>query len=122
MQKSLRILIADDEQDFVHLMKARLESEGHSVTAAHEGVRAIEMVRKEMPDLLLLDLKMPAGSGQSVLQTLRANPETKKLPVIVLTAMAGRSIEEESYRLGADAFIRKPFDIKRLLEKIDSIL
>lgn len=116
------ILIVDDEPDFVSLLQDNLESRGYRVLTAHEGVRGIETAHKSKPDLILLDIKMPAGMGQSVLQALKKHSETRKIPVIVITALANRQLKEEIKQLGAKDFFTKPFDTEMLLEKIKSLL
>lgn len=117
-----KILIADDEYDFVEMVQDRLEKNGYVVLTAHEGVRAVEAAHKQKPDLILLDLKMPAGTGQSVLKAVRSHPETKNIPVIVITALPSGALEKEIKEAGAEAFFRKPFNMEKLLEKIESLL
>ena len=116
------ILIADDDPDIVAILRDLLEFEGFRTLSAFEGVRAIEMIHKRKPDLVLLDLQMPAGTGQSVLENIRTVPETKKIPVIVLTGLQASDLEEECLALGAQAFIRKPYEREALLAKVRELL
>ena len=116
--EKFRILVVDDDVDLVKTLRMRLEFEGFETFPAYEGVRAIEMVLKKRPHLVLLDLRMPAGSGQSVLKTLQSNPDTEKIPVIIITALDDPRLEMETKRGGASAFFRKPYSIETLLEKI----
>ena len=116
------ILIVDDEPDFVSLLQDNLESRGYRVLTAHEGVRGIETAHKSKPDLILLDLKMPAGTGQSVLQALKGHAETRTIPVIIITAFVGPQLKEEMKKLGAKDFFTKPFDTEMLLATIESLL
>ncbi len=116
------ILIADDDPDIVAILRDLLEFEGFRTLSASEGVRAIEMIHKRKPDLVLLDLQMPAGTGQSVLENIRTVPETKKIPVIVLTGLQAADLEQECLALGAQAFIRKPYERELLLAKIRELL
>lgn len=116
--KKFRILVVDDDVDLVKTLRMRLEFEGFETFAAHEGVRGVEMTLKKKPHLILLDLRMPAGSGQTVLKTLRANPDTEKIPVIIITALDDPRLETETKEAGASAFFRKPYSIETLLEKI----
>lgn len=118
MKEKFRILVVDDDVDLVKTLRARLEFEGFETFAAFEGIRAIEMTRKKKPHLILLDLRMPAGTGQSVLKTLREHTETEKIPVIIITALDDPRLEMETKEAGADAFFRKPYSIESLLEKI----
>ncbi|QQR79970.1 MAG: response regulator transcription factor [Deltaproteobacteria bacterium] len=117
-----KILIADDEVQLVNMIKERLQFEGFETLVAHEGIRATEMANKQNPDLVLLDLLMPVGTGQSVLQNLKSAPKTKNIPVIVMTAMKKPGLEQEMLDAGANDFVAKPFEIKDLLEKIRALL
>ncbi len=117
-----KILIADDEVSLANNLKERLVFEGYDVLLAHEGIRATEMANRQSPDLVLLDLLMPVGTGQTVLQNLRTAPKTKNLPVIVMTAMKQPGLEAEIRQAGAHDFVQKPFEMKDLLEKIRLLL
>jgi len=122
MNKKYTILIADDEQELVTTLRDFLEYEGFETLSAFEGVRTVETAHKKKPDLILLDLQMPAGTGQMVLESLRSRPETEKIPVIVITAIAKDNLEEEVRRRGAQDFLQKPFDPQDLLSKILALL
>lgn len=122
MKQKYKILIADDEEDLVATLKDFLEYEGFEILSASEGVRTVEIAHKKNPDLILLDIQMPAGTGQKVLESLRARPETEKIPVIVLTAVAKDNLEEEVREKGAQDFIQKPCDPQELLSKIMALL
>ncbi len=113
-----RILVVDDDVDLVKTLRTRLEFEGYETSAAYEGVRAVEAAHKQKPHLILLDLRMPAGTGQSVLKTLRSHPDTEKIPIIIITAMDDPRLEIETKAAGAEEFFRKPYSIEILLEKI----
>ncbi|MBI2341512.1 MAG: response regulator [Deltaproteobacteria bacterium] len=116
------ILIADDDRDFVTVLKERLESSGFITDCAYEGVRTIELAHKKKPDLILLDWKMPAGGASTVLQYLKEKPETKNIPVIVITGVADNFLESKAASLGAKYFIRKPYDPHLLIDTINEIL
>ncbi len=120
--KKQKILVADDEEELVKALRDRLHFEGYDTVAAFEGVRVIEMAHKQKPDLILLDLRMPAGTGQSVLKNLKSRPETEHIPVIVVTALDSLNLEQELLKSGAADFIRKPYDWSVLLEKMRKIL
>lgn len=117
-----KILIADDNKDIVESLCERLEYEGFETIVAHEGVRAIELAHKEKPNLILLDIRMPAGTGQLVLKALRSHPDTSKIPVIVMTALKEKELEAEVADLGAFDFIQKPLDIDHLLTSIRALV
>lgn len=122
MAGKFKILIADDDRDLVKILLDRLEFEGFETMAAYEGLRTIEISHQKKPDLILLDLQMPAGTGISVLHNLRSKPDTKSIPVIVLTGMDGETVEDEVRRAGCQAFIRKPYEMDQLLQTIRSYL
>ncbi len=120
--KKHRILIADDDLEMVKALSQRLEFAGFETSTAQEGIRVIEKIHKEKPDLVILDLKMPVGGGQFVLHALRSRPETMRVPVIVMTGISGPNIEKEAKEAGADEFIRKPYEDIALMQKIRSLL
>ncbi|MBI2082859.1 MAG: response regulator [Deltaproteobacteria bacterium] len=122
MDQKYTILIADDDHDIVNVLKERLEMEGYQTIEAYEGVRTIEAANKKNPDLILLDIRMPVGTGSSVLDALRARELTKKIPVIVMSALQEIGLEERLIAQGAQAFLKKPFDSNELLKKIHSFL
>ena len=117
-----KILIADDDPDLVEILQDRLGLAGYETATAFEGIRVIELANKWSPDLILLDLKMPAGTGQLTLKSLRKRSETKTIPVIVLTALQGGTLEKEVRDEGADDFLQKPFDVNVLLQRIATLL
>lgn len=117
-----RILVADDDQEFVEMLNTRLEAAGYETIFAYEGIRAIELACKEHPDLIILDWKMPAGKGDSVLDFLTRRDETRHIPVIILTGVDEPGIEEKAFKLKAKAFIRKPYEPRVLLQKIREAL
>ncbi|MBL7685245.1 MAG: response regulator, partial [Deltaproteobacteria bacterium] len=83
MKKQKTVLIADDDKNLVGILKDRLTYEGYKVCMAYEGQMTIETTYKKKPDLILLDLWMPDGTGHTVLQELRGNEETREIPIIV---------------------------------------
>lgn len=113
-----KILIADDDKDFVQVLGQRLRAEGLSTIVAYEGVRAIEAVNREHPDLVLLDIRMPAGTGQSVLKALRTKQTTAEIPVIVMTGQPDTGLEQEMRAAGAQGFFAKPFEFDDLIKNI----
>ncbi len=120
--KKPKILVADDEEELVKALRDRLHFEGFDTVTAFEGVRTIEMAHKHHPDLILLDLRMPAGTGQSVLKSLKSRPETENIPIIIITALEGNNLEQDLLKSGANDFIRKPYDWNVLLDKIRKFL
>jgi len=102
-----KILIAEDEEDLRELYKTRFEYESFGVILAQDGEEAIEKTTKEKPDLILLDLMMPKKGGIEALKELKENPETSKIPVIVLTALFEENIKKKVLEMGADYFLTK---------------
>ena len=117
-----KILIVDDNQDLVMVLREFLEHHGFEIMEAYEGIRGIEIAHKKTPDLILLDLQMPAGTGQSVLQALRSRKETQEIPVIVLTGRQEPNLEKEMLAAGAQGFLLKPYSHEILLDKIRACL
>ena len=120
--KKKRILVADDEKDIVDLIAYNLEREGFTVLKAYDGRRAWEMVNAEKPDLLLLDLMMPALTGTEVCRMIRRQPATVQLPVIMLTAKADPLDKVLGLEVGADDYITKPFHIQELIARVRAVL
>jgi DNA-binding response OmpR family regulator len=115
-----KILIVDDDQDIRRLLGHRLKSEGYEPVFAGDAITAVNTARKEVPDLILLDLGLPAGDGRIVIERLHAMPALEGIPIIIITAR-DLSMERESLaRTGAHAFFQKPFDYDELLAAIRS--
>jgi CheY-like chemotaxis protein len=112
---SKRILVFDDSSDTVEVVSALVEGKGFSVVTALGGEVALEKVKENQPDLVILDVMMPGMNGLEVLERLRTGPETASIPVIFLTAKDQHSDLHQGYRLGADYYIAKPFTCAQLL-------
>ncbi len=117
-----RILIADDDRELVLNLKQLLEFNHFETVTAYEGIRVVELARKQNPDLIILDIKMPAGDGHSVLQNLKSRDETMSIPVLILTGLERGGLEEEMKRAGAEGFLKKPYETDLLLGKINFLL
>jgi two-component system, OmpR family, alkaline phosphatase synthesis response regulator PhoP len=118
-EKRSTILIADDQPDNLVLLTRYLEAEGYNYIQAKDGVEALEKLRSELPDLILLDVNMPNKDGFSVLEELRADPVIQHIPVIILTAARHDSIAVQfGLNRGADDYITKPFDRRELVARI----
>jgi len=117
-----KILIADDRSEVVELVKVTLEGEGYRTIEASDGREALEKIRKEKPNLILLDIVMPKMDGFEVLSKLKNDSQTKDTPVIMLTAQGQKVDQEKGRRLGARDYITKPFSLSHLLNKIEEIL
>ncbi|MDY6795800.1 MAG: response regulator [Actinomycetota bacterium] len=117
-----RVLIVDDDATMVNLLSTILEIDGFETIKALSGEEALEMVFKEPPDLVLLDIMMPEMDGFEVLAKLRSDQSTKRMPIIMLTARTDDKDIFEGWRRGADEYITKPFDPSELVETIKMVL
>jgi two-component system, OmpR family, alkaline phosphatase synthesis response regulator PhoP len=117
-----KILVVDDEIYIVHILDFSLGMEGYEVVTALDGEQALEKARAEKPDLIVLDIMMPKLDGYETCKRLKADPETKDVPVILLSAK-GRNVDQKvGFEVGADDYITKPFSPRKLVERINAIL
>jgi CheY-like chemotaxis protein len=116
------ILVVDDQPINVQLLKRKLEREGIRVTAAYNGLEALECVKKEKPDLILLDVMMPDMDGIEVCQRLQSNEETRGIPVIFITARTTKESKLEGLGVGAVDYITKPIDLDETLARVQTQL
>jgi DNA-binding response OmpR family regulator len=116
------ILIVDDDPDMRLSLNVRLKANHYDVVFAEDGVASISEARKHMPDLIILDLGLPAGDGFSVLDRLKANLSLSSIPVIVVSARDRNANRERALKAGARAFLQKPVDNARLLSTIRHVL
>lgn len=121
-QRQRTILIVEDEGTLRRVIRDLLQLEGFLTCEAEDGVRALEQIDRLNPDLVLLDLNLPDVDGYSVLKRLRADPRTRDLPVVVLTARGDEDNEVKVHKLGATDFIAKPFRPRALAARLDAIL
>ena len=116
------ILIADDEPNQLELMSFNLSNAGYSIIKATNGKEAIELIENHSPDLIILDWMMPKMSGIDVCRTLRSRPETKQIPIIILSARSEDSDKSLGLDTGADDYITKPFSPKELISRVKALL
>jgi len=116
------ILIADDDPTVVIALQHLLEHSGFRVLVAHDGQDALEAMRGEVPDLILLDVMMPRLSGYDVCERVRASPEWRHVRILMLTAKGGVVEARKGLALGADGYMTKPFSTHELLAKIRRLL
>jgi two-component system KDP operon response regulator KdpE len=116
--KRAKILIVDDESDIRELLNIGLRKRGYDTAFAGDAIAAVSVARKEMPDLILLDLGLPGGEGLLVLERLRAIASLGWVPVIVVSAR-GDSAAQRALDAGAKAYFPKPIDLDRLVEAIE---
>jgi DNA-binding response OmpR family regulator len=117
-----KVLVVDDEVNITQILEFSIGSEGYEVLSASNGEEAVEKARREQPDLIILDIMMPRIDGYETCRILKANPLTKNIPVVLLTAK-GRDIDKRlGYEVGATDYIIKPFSPSKLIERIHELL
>ena len=117
-----RILVVDDEARVVAVIQKRLESAGFEVITAMDGTEALMKARSEKPDLILLDLILPKLNGYQVCSILKRDSSYKQIPILMLTARSQENDVDEGMRVGADAYMLKPFKGDMLLDQIERLL
>ena len=120
MADQYKILIIEDEKDIREPLIELLQDEGYKVLAAHDGVEGVRLAQIEQPDLILLDILMPGLDGISACTSLRNHEKTKRIPVIMLTALRDELQRIGAFTAGADDFITKPFSTQELLVRVGS--
>ncbi|MGE5142530.1 MAG: ATPase, T2SS/T4P/T4SS family, partial [Acidobacteriota bacterium] len=117
-----KVLLVDDEDSLRKVLKDLLERDGYEVAEARDGVQALDQVDRVGPDIIVLDLNLPALDGYGVLSQLRSRPATAGIPVIVLTAKGDEDNEVRVFELGADDFLQKPFRARALSARLEAVL
>jgi two-component system phosphate regulon response regulator PhoB len=116
------ILVIEDENDILDLVEYNLKQSGFKVLTAIDGGSGLELAIKERPDLIILDLMLPAMDGKDVCRALKSNPVTKAIPILMLTAKAEELDRVIGLELGADDYVTKPFSPRELVLRIKAIL
>lgn len=119
--KTGKVLIVDDEINITELISVNLE-DNFNVVCCHDGLYAVELAKKELPDIILLDIMIPGIDGFEVCRRIRNDESTKKIPIIMLTIKREENDKVRGLKLGADDYITKPFGINELLARIDAVL
>ena len=117
-----QILVVDDEEDILELVRFNLSKEGYQVICAATGERAVEIARSELPDLVVLDLMLPGMDGLEAAKFLKNDPETQNIPIIMLTAKGEESDVVTGLELGADDYVTKPFSPRILMARVKAVL
>jgi two-component system cell cycle response regulator DivK len=117
-----RILLVEDNEMNRDMLSRRLQRKGYSVLIAVDGEQGLATAYSEMPDLILMDISLPFIDGYEVTRRLKANPRTKNIPVIALTAHALLTDRDKALRAGCNDYDTKPVDFSRLTEKIETLL
>jgi DNA-binding response OmpR family regulator len=117
-----KILIVEDDADIRGLLSLRLRQRSYDTSVATDGMTALAVARREQPDLVVLDLGLPAGDGFTVMERMRSITSLAEIPVVVITARDAATNREKAESFGAVAFVEKPIDFDQLLETIDGLL
>ncbi len=117
-----KVLVIDDEEDILELVKYNLAKEGYRVTGVLSGEEALTKAKQEMPDVVLLDLMLPGVDGLEVCRRLKGNPLTAQIPIVMVTAKGEDADIVTGLELGADDYIIKPFSPRVLLARIRAVL
>ena len=117
-----KILIVEDNEMNRDMLSRRLERRGFAIVMAVDGQQGVDMARSEKPDLVLMDMSLPVMDGWTATQTIKADAELAKIPVIALTAHAMAGDREKAMAAGCDDYDTKPIELARLLEKIGKFL
>ena len=118
----MKILYVEDNDDNAYMLKNRLTRAGFTVTVATDGVQGVAMAVTERPDLILMDLTLPDMNGEEATRRIKADPTTKRIPIIALTANAMTGDREKAIAAGCDDFDTKPVELPRLLGKIEALI
>jgi CheY-like chemotaxis protein len=116
-----KVLIIDDDVEMAEMMRETLARHEYEVVLAHDGLRAIEKSHQEKIDLILLDIRMPFFSGFWFCDAFKQKPETKDIPIVIVSALSSPEDIEKAHRLGAAAYLTKPFRSAELLEVVRQV-
>jgi DNA-binding response OmpR family regulator len=117
-----RILLVDDDKELLAALELKLDKEGFQVETAPDGEVALEIIRKKLPDLVILDVNMPKVNGMEVCKTLRSDEQTRDLAVIMLTARDDEIDRVLGLEFGADDYVTKPYNARELILRIKALL
>jgi len=116
------VLVVEDDPVILRLLEVNFELEGFTVLLAHDGAEGIEVARTHQPSVIISDIMMPHTSGLELVETLKADPDTKAIPIILLSAKAQTSDLKTGMEAGADDYVTKPFEPLDLVERVNELL
>ena len=116
------VLVVEDDPVILRLLEVNFELEGYRVLVAHDGAEGIEVARAERPDVVISDIMMPSVSGIELLETLKADPATASIPIILLSAKAQTGDLKAGMDAGADDYVTKPFEPLDLIDRVTKLL
>jgi CheY-like chemotaxis protein len=117
-----RILVVDDDPEIVTMLSTRLTKRGYAVTTASDGSQAIALAKKDLPDVILLDVMMPGKSGWEVARAIKQDPSTSSVKIVMVSAIGEKTNEITAPIYGADAHVDKPFEFDHLEGVIAKLL
>ena len=117
----MKILYVEDNEDNIFMLKNSLTRAGHTVVIANDGAQGVAMALSERPDMILMDLNLPVLDGWQATRQIKANPDTKHIPVIALSANMMAGDREKALAAGCDDYETEPVELPRLLEKIKQL-
>ena len=122
MKKPRRVLIADDDRILTHLLSSRLQAKGWAVDVALDAMQAVMFARQQGPDIIVLDIAMPGGTGRQALHSLKASSKLRGIPVVALSGSVDPDDEAKIVALGAVEFLRKPIEPDVLDARLRAVL
>lgn len=122
MAKSAKILVVDDDPEIVAMLNTRLSKRGYTVSTAYDGNKAIETAKRELPDIVLLDVMMPGKSGWEVARALKQDPVTANVKIVMVSAIGEKTNEITAPIYGADGHVDKPFEFEHLESVISKLV
>lgn len=122
MSKPASILVVDDDPEIVTMLGTRLTKRGYKISTASDGNQALELAKRELPDLVLLDVMMPGKSGWEVARALKQDPVTQRVKIVMVSAIGEKTNELTAPIYGADAHVDKPFEFAQLESVIAKLL
>ena len=117
----MKILVIEDEPDYISLLRSRLSSLGHEVIDAADGLEGIKLAKSNQPDLILLDIMMPGLNGFAICRELKADPLMENVPVLILTALGMDDLSLRCREVGADDWLIKTATAKQLIDKVAAL-
>lgn len=122
MNERPKVLIAEDEETIVESLSFLMEKEGYDVSVATDGRTAISMIAHDIPDMVLLDVMMPVCNGFEVVRAARNDPNTRQIPIMMLTAKTREVDRRKGLELGVDDFVTKPFSTRDVVSRVKALL